>query len=108
MIDPIHADLGRRVIYRDLGGRGKIEEGYITSFTRDHVFVRYSGCTSAATRREDLEWSQRLPEHTAVRWVFGDGKLVSIDFVHPPEPPWLSAAARRQRELEQARREAAS
>jgi hypothetical protein len=56
MIEPTSTDIGRQVIYRDPGG-GKIEEGYITSFNTDYVFVRYGGCTSAATRREALEWS---------------------------------------------------
>lgn len=57
MIQPTKADIGRKVIYRDLSG-SKIEEGIITSFNDYCVFVRYkwSGTTSAGTRREDLEW----------------------------------------------------
>jgi hypothetical protein len=55
-IDPTEADIGRRVIYRDLSG-SKIEEGTISSFTAQYVFVRYgTGSTAAATHRRDLEW----------------------------------------------------
>lgn len=59
MIDPTASDIGRKVIYREQGnfpGR-KIEEGVITSFNKQFVFVRYEGLGgSAATAREDLEW----------------------------------------------------
>jgi hypothetical protein len=57
--DVTPADIGRRVIYResvDHPGR-KVETGVISSFTPQYVFVRYRGVTSAATRREDLEWA---------------------------------------------------
>lgn len=59
MINPTSADVGRKVVYRERGDfpGHKVEEGVITSFNDHCVFVRYgSGCTSAATRREDLEW----------------------------------------------------
>lgn len=52
MIDPTEADIGRKVIYVP-----RLQVGVITSFTENYVFVRYGdGSTSAATRREDLEW----------------------------------------------------
>lgn len=55
MIQPRHTDIGRRVIYRS---RGKMEEGWITSFNDNFVFVLYhAGDTSAATRRQDLDWA---------------------------------------------------
>lgn len=57
--DVTNADIGKRVIYRepvDYPGR-KVETGVISSFNAQYVFVRYrQGFTSAATRREDLEW----------------------------------------------------
>ena len=54
-IDPTEADIGRRVVYR--GYAGEVEEGVITSFNNSVVFVRYGlGCTSAATRRDQLDW----------------------------------------------------
>lgn len=53
MINPTEADIGRKVVY----DRGYRQVGVITSLTENYVFVRYgSGSTSAATRREDLEW----------------------------------------------------
>jgi hypothetical protein len=58
--DVTPADIGRRVIYRepiDHPGR-KTEIGVISSFNEHYVFVRYRGITSAATRRDDLEWAQ--------------------------------------------------
>ena len=56
MVDPKQSDIGRKVVYRDRGGH-KVEEGVITSFNDHCVFVRYgTNCTSAGTRREDLEW----------------------------------------------------
>jgi hypothetical protein len=88
MIDPNESDIGRAVIYRDLGGKGKIEEGRITSFNDRYVFVRYNGHTSAATSRADLEWSHRRPSETAIATVMknvgGKFKAVSIDFCDPP------------------------
>jgi hypothetical protein len=65
MIEPTEADIGRKVIYRDLGGRGKVEEGVITSFNDRLVFVRYgSKFGSEATARDDLVWSYQLPGDT--------------------------------------------
>lgn len=55
--DVTDRDIGRVVIYRDRSGYRAPEEGVISSFTPDYVFVRYLGSTSAATRREDLEWA---------------------------------------------------
>jgi hypothetical protein len=55
MITPKTADIGRIVVYRD--ARGGVEQGVVASFNDDYVFVRYGmGCTSAATRHENLEW----------------------------------------------------
>lgn len=86
MINPTVADIGRKVIYRDLSG-SKIEEGSITSFNDHCVFVRYgSGSTSAGTRREDLEWSHRSPSETAVRTEITGGKVTKLDFCEPPSP----------------------
>jgi hypothetical protein len=90
MINPTEADIGRRVIYRDLGGRGKIEEGTITSFNDSFVFVCYGapGSTSAATLREDLEWSHRRPKDLAVSTTMvRNGRVESIDFVPLPTRP---------------------
>jgi hypothetical protein len=57
MIAPTLRDIGRKVVYRAGHPGAKAEEGVITSVSADYVFVRYgSGTTSAATRREDLEW----------------------------------------------------
>lgn len=54
-INPTEADIGRGVVYRGYGG--EVENGYITSFNDHFVFVRYGlGCTSQATRRDQLEW----------------------------------------------------
>lgn len=92
MIHPTTTDIGRRVIYRDWCGgnlRGaKIEEGVITSFNDSYVFVRYgTGCTSAATSRDDLEWSHRQPEDTAISITMRGGKVTEMDFVPPPRRP---------------------
>jgi len=56
--DVTDRDIGRVVIYRDQSGF-KVEEGVISSFSPAYVFVRYLGSTSAATRREDLEWADQ-------------------------------------------------
>jgi hypothetical protein len=59
VIQPTENDIGRHVIYREHGdfpGR-KVEEGILTSFNQLYAFVRYGGCTSAATNFADLEWS---------------------------------------------------
>jgi hypothetical protein len=88
MIEPSQSDIGRKVIYRDLSGK-KIDEGEITSFTDAYVFVRYgTGSTSAATRRDDLEWSHRLPTETAVAMTTRNGKVTAMDFVSPPVSPF--------------------
>lgn len=56
MVEPSESDIGRMVIYRS--GHGGDEEGVIISVNSEYVFVRYKGqYTSAATRREDLEWA---------------------------------------------------
>jgi hypothetical protein len=59
MIEPTEADIGRKVIYRDLlGVRGVIEEGVISSLNDSWVFVRYDDNPQAqATHRSHLEWS---------------------------------------------------
>lgn len=88
MIEPTEQDIGRKVIYRDLGGWGKIEEGLITSFNEHWVFVRYHGITSAATARSDLEWSNRRPEETAIASTMRRGKTIQIDFCEPPRRPY--------------------
>lgn len=57
MIHPIDADIGREVLFRNVG-QGRIETGVITSFSDLWVFVRYgAGDTAAATAHEDLEWA---------------------------------------------------
>jgi hypothetical protein len=39
-----------------------IEDGVITSFNADYVFVRYGGDrTAKATLRSDLDWCTELP-----------------------------------------------
>jgi hypothetical protein len=55
--DVTDRDIGRVVIYRDRSGYSEPEEGVISSFNPNYVFVRYLGSTSAATQREDLEWA---------------------------------------------------
>jgi hypothetical protein len=56
LINPTERDIGRKVIYRDRSG-AVVEEGVITSFHAEHVFVRYGAdSTSKGTRRQDLEW----------------------------------------------------
>ena len=54
--DLIKKDKGRAVVYRSWGGY-KIEQGTITSWNDEFIFVRYGwGTTSAATRPIDLEF----------------------------------------------------
>lgn len=54
MIEPTKADIGRLVIYR---GQDR-EEGRITSFNDQYVFVRYGRASNGvATSRKDLEWA---------------------------------------------------
>ena len=51
------ADIGRLVIYRTAPNYDP-EEGPITSFNKNWVFVRYGrGSTSAAMDPKDLDWS---------------------------------------------------
>jgi hypothetical protein len=65
MIHPTQDDISRGVLYRAGHPGAKPEDGVITSFTKDYVFVRYGASqTSAATRREDLEWPISRPEAT--------------------------------------------
>jgi hypothetical protein len=55
MIDPKHADIGRKVVYRDWSGH-IVEEGVITSFNDTCVLVRYgSDVHSKGTNRKDLK-----------------------------------------------------
>jgi hypothetical protein len=64
MINPTKADIGRNVVYQP-----RMQVGVITTFTEQYVFVKYgSGSTSAATKREDLEWEvppQEVPPQNA-------------------------------------------
>ncbi len=58
MIEPVEADLGRKVVYHSAGGE-VTEEGVITSFNDYFVFVRYGNeRLSKATRRERLYWAE--------------------------------------------------
>jgi len=86
-IEPTTADVGRKVIYRDVGA-AKIEEGVITSFNDNFVFVRYgANTTSQATARRDLEWAHRGPQDLALRRPYRGGRLVGTDFCPlPPDP----------------------
>lgn len=55
MIDPKPGDEGKAVHY--VAHDGHKENGFISSWTADYVFVRYtSGQTAAATLREQLLW----------------------------------------------------
>lgn len=59
MIEPTKADIGRHVAYHP-PGQDKVEQGEITSYNDHYVFVRFGlGSTSAACRREDLNWIYR-------------------------------------------------
>jgi hypothetical protein len=56
LIDPTEEDIGRAVKYT--APHGAQEYGRITSYNDSFVFVRYgAGDTSAATKREQLEWN---------------------------------------------------
>lgn len=56
MITPSNEDIGRKVVYNGHGGR---EEGVITSFNEEYIFVRYGEIGHGqATRPEDLEFAQ--------------------------------------------------
>lgn len=56
MIEPTEKDIGRKVVYRAAPFM-QPEEGVITSFNKEFVFVRYgTDTTSAATPRKQLEW----------------------------------------------------
>lgn len=58
MIEPTESDVGRRVVYRPRFAGAVSEEGVVTSFNERYVFVRYgTQSTSAATLREELEWT---------------------------------------------------
>jgi hypothetical protein len=62
MIEPTLEDIGRKVVYYPRYTIGGEQEGLISSFNRNWVFVRYGlGCTSQATKREDLEWCFNPP-----------------------------------------------
>ena len=69
MIRPTQADVGRHVIYRERGdfpGR-KVEESVPTSFNDRYAFVRYGGCSSAAT--DSKTWSGRTAgQKTPAPW----------------------------------------
>ncbi len=55
MIEPTHDDVGRKVIYT--AWHNLSEEGVITSFNDQYIFVRYGGdVNSKATRRTNLDW----------------------------------------------------
>jgi len=58
VIEPTETDIGRKVVYTGNSyPGGKREEGVITSFNQDSIFVRYGGDVgSKATDRRDLEW----------------------------------------------------
>ena len=58
MIAPTQDDIGRRVVYRSVGGE-TIERGALTATTTraETVFVRYAGDDHAKlTLCRDLEW----------------------------------------------------
>jgi hypothetical protein len=91
MIHPTSADLGRRVIYRDLPG-GKIEEGVLTGFNHKFAFVLYGDDgTPAATRFDSLAWSNRQPDETATAIAMTmQNKVVHLEFCRPPNrAAWL-------------------
>lgn len=56
MIDPTSDDIGRKVIYRGYGG--EIEEGVLSSFNSDFLFIRFgASCTAqACSNDERIEW----------------------------------------------------
>ncbi len=50
-------DIGRAVIYRSSRG-DKVEDGYISSWNREFIFVRYGASPqAAATHPNYLEWT---------------------------------------------------
>lgn len=56
-ISPTKSDIGRKVVYRHYKGAAP-EEGVITSFNHNYVFVRYGAdAHSKATDPADLEWA---------------------------------------------------
>ena len=65
MIEPTKEDIGRGVIYTPSHvyydkGHKDCEQGYITSFNKHCVFVRYgAGITSAGTNRKYLFWEHK-------------------------------------------------
>ena len=58
MIDPKQEDIGRGVVYTRVTPH---EDGVITSFNENLVFVRYAkqhpSASGQGTRRQDLEWA---------------------------------------------------
>lgn len=59
MIEPTKDDIGRRVVYTGDHLKG-VEEGVITSFNDNYVFVRYDAnhhINGTATYRRNLEWA---------------------------------------------------
>ena len=62
MIIPTAEDIGRRVVYRPHPAGPIDEEGVITSFNADYVFVCYGADVhSKATSRLDLDWLAAAP-----------------------------------------------
>ena len=56
MINPIRADIGRKVIWRT---SGKAREGVITQIDQRYVFVRFEKeDNSTVMTRDELEWSE--------------------------------------------------
>ena len=55
-VNPTSRDLGRKVVYRGAPDYAA-EEGVITGFSRDYVFVRYGhDWHGKATSPRDLDW----------------------------------------------------
>ena len=66
MIEPVAADIGRRVAYRPDATTGKtVARGTVTAVSAHFVMVRWDWlATSAAMRREDLAWLEAPPAKT--------------------------------------------
>lgn len=77
------SDIGRMVVYtgnRSFGG--KDEYGYITSYNKSFVFVRYKGRTSEATLRSDLEYkSAKSGEKTPLNMLRRDAIILALTSV---------------------------
>ena len=60
MIDPTEKDIGRGVVYQASYPDAPREDGVITSFNKNYVFVRYRNqhpsAPGQATNRDDLDW----------------------------------------------------